>query len=274
MKLRRRIGDSLPPALKERLLTAVFNVYGGIGSLRSPYEYLFVLAHARSGSSLLAMILGNSPEICGYGETTIAYHAPSDLRLLTGNNLYRLRPFSLPGNERYMMDKLVNEDYLAVEDFPVLLQTTPKIIFLIREPAGALRSMMPSMGLDDTFAAVFYVRRLDILEAYARQMAGTQGAFLLSYEDLTERTETTLDALSAYLALQTPLSESYQVLQPMKGRTAEHHKKLHTGRVDGRVPASPQVEISERNLAVARRAYDRCWQALSSVGATIAQPDR
>ena len=273
MSIRRQIGDALPSGAKKHLLNAIFRAYGGLTRTRRPYEYLFILAHERSGSSLLAMLLGNNPEICGYGETTVNYRSPSDLQLLAGNNLYRLQPFSMPGNERYMMDKLVYEEHLAVEDFPMLLETNPKVIFLIREPVGTLRSMMPSMNLNDTFAAVFYIRRLEILQEYAHQIGAGVNALLLTYEDLIIRTTETLNGLTAFLDLQVPLLTEYEVLQPMKGRTAEHHKKLHIGRVDGRVPASPQVTISERNLQVTQDAYDRCWTALSEVCESAVSPD-
>src|SRR4051812_40983666 len=42
-------------------------------------RYLLLLSHMRSYSSLLAHVLGSSPEVDGYGETLLRYQLPLDL---------------------------------------------------------------------------------------------------------------------------------------------------------------------------------------------------
>ncbi len=261
-----RIGNALPAGVKGRLLTGIFAAYGRLAATRTPYEYLFLLSHVRAGSSLLSLILGNNPDICGYGETMLSYRSADDLRLLTGNNLYRLQPWRLPGNERFMFDKLVFDHLLAPDKVPMLAEKRSRFVFLIREPAGAIRSLMPKVkGEDDTLATSLYVLRLNTLEQYAAHLRGYDRAFLLTYEDLLERTETTFSGLAAHLGLREPLSETYDVLRPMKVRTASHYKKMHYGQIDRGGPASPQAPIGPRNLEVAWNAYNRCWSALSAV---------
>lgn len=261
-----RIGNALPPGVKDRLLTGIFSAYGLLAGTRPPYEYLFLLSHVRAGSSLLSLILGNNPGICGYGETMLRYQTADDLRLLTGNNLYRLQPLRLPGNERYMFDKLVHDDLLEPAEVPMLVENRSKFVFLIREPAGAIRSLMSMVkGQDDTLATSLYVLRLHTLEQYAAALSGLEVAFLLSYEDLIERTENALAGLAAHLELREPLSETYDVLPPMKVRKVGHYQKMHYGQIDRGAPASAPALIAPRNLDVAWNAYKECWSALSKV---------
>jgi LPS sulfotransferase NodH len=40
------------------------------------YEFVHILSHMRSGSTLLAHLLASHPEIIGYGETHIRYRSP------------------------------------------------------------------------------------------------------------------------------------------------------------------------------------------------------
>lgn len=268
-KLLSKVGDALPPGVKQALLNTLFGAYGQLAKTRAPYETIFILSHMRSGSSLLATILGNSSEICGYGESMLSYHSARDLELLAGSNLYRLQPWRRPGDERYMLDKLVHDDLLAPDTLPLLAERGCLFIFLMREAAGTIRSMMSMADMNDTLAASLYVKRLDMLEQYGRMLPDVGSAFLLSYDDLVRRTEKTLAGLSSYLDLQTPLSATYEVLRPMAGKNARHYDKLHLGHVDGDGSASSEVEISQRNLNVADSAHGRCWAALSEVSVMV-----
>jgi hypothetical protein len=271
MSMPGRLADALPKGAKQRLLNTIFGAYGQLARTRGPYQNLFVLIHVRSGSSLLAMILGNSPEICGYGETMLSYKGPRDLDLLAGNNLYRLQPFSLPGSERYMLDKLVHDDLLAPDRVRMLFEAGSKFIFLMREPEGTIKSMVKMVEMDETLAAVVYIRRLETLRQYGLNLPETGDAFLLSHDDLVRRTESTLASLSLFLELPVPLSSDYEVLRPMRRRTRAHYEKLHLGSVDGRVRVSPDLNLPERTLRAAQDARDRCWSALSEKCVTVAR---
>ena len=43
------------------------------------YRYVFILAHMRSGSTLLAHLLASHPDFVGAGETKVCYRTPADL---------------------------------------------------------------------------------------------------------------------------------------------------------------------------------------------------
>ena len=257
-------GKVVAEATVTRIKAGVFRAYGMMARARKrPYEYVFVLSHMRAGSSLLAMVLGNNPEICGYGETFVTYRSAADLDLLAGNNLYRLQRYRLPGNERYMMDKLVFDRLMAPEVLPDLAEQGSKFIFLVRDAEGAMRSIMPLAGGEETFAAAAYIQRLDMLEKYGAALAGHARPCLLSYHDLIDRTESTLRALTTFLELSTPLQEQYEVLPPLERSSAAHFAKLHLGRIDRSGSAAPAVTFEAHNLAVAEGAFARCWQSLA-----------
>ncbi len=260
--------EALPSGVRQRLLATLCDLHSLLAAGRAPYEYIFVLSHMRAGSSLLAMILGNSLEICGYGETYLPYRDPADLRRLVGNNLFRLRPWRPAGQERYMLDKLVHNDLLAVEQMGMLRAQKAKFIFLLREPVGTIGSMMRMAGSDDTLAAALYANRLACLAAYGAELRGEEAGFLLDYEALSGRPQPTLAALSAFLGLKELLRTAYEVLGPLRGEAHVNHARLQSGRIEAPAPASAAPAINARNLTVAREAYAACQQTLAEVCVT------
>ena len=273
-KVRKQIAGMVPDGARQGALTLLFHAYGRLADTRSPYDYLFLLSHMRAGSSLLAMLLGNSGEICGYGETMLPYRSAADLKLLAGNNLFRLQPFSLPGPERYMLDKLVHDDLLAPELLGELAENGVRFIFLIREPLGTINSMMTMVSLDEMIATSLYIKRLETLAQYGRALPDSSRAFFLSYDELTKRTDSTLAALSEFLDLRTPLRSQYEVLRPMQERRSAHYARLHLGRVDGEASASAPAQLSERELHIAVEAYQRCRDALAALCETAGKGDQ
>jgi hypothetical protein len=78
-------------------------------------EWLFVLGHMRSGSSLLVHLLNSSPEILGYGETHREYTGRRSLFCLHDDVC---REFEKHGEitdpfYRYVMDKIVQARCMA-----------------------------------------------------------------------------------------------------------------------------------------------------------------
>jgi hypothetical protein len=74
-------------------------------ALTARNEFLFVLGHMRSGSTLLCHLLCNSDEIIGFGETHNNYRRRSDLaKLLTS---VRASTGKNPFKYRYVLDKIV-----------------------------------------------------------------------------------------------------------------------------------------------------------------------
>lgn len=220
----------------------------------SELRYLFLLATMRSGSSLLASILCSHPEILGYGETHVVYDAPDKMRELVAR-VRRAHGERAPA--RYVLDKLLHDG--LIREPGVLEGIDLTCVFLLREPRRTIASLVHQLGstLDDAF--LYYRERLASLERYAR--AFPRSAFL-TYEGLIADPAGTLERLTGFLDLTSPLSSEYR-LQPrhdVKG-VGDRSGRLEAGRIlsDAR---ELSVELPEDRVAEAEAAYRRCREVL------------
>ena len=217
--------------------------YSLVLKLRTPLKCILVLAHMRSGSSLLVHLLSSNPDICGFGETHIDYRTKHDLSRLSYWVLYKLRRFPLPGRETYVLDKIVHNSHLRTDDLPILCARDVKVIFLIRDPRGALRSLMESLNYDSHRAVRYYCDRLSTLARHARYLAGSGSCALITYEDMLSRTEDVFGLLEHYLELEHPLSEQYRLLRTTGAAgTGDFSAKLFSGQIcrdEGRLTLPP-----------------------------------
>jgi hypothetical protein len=169
---------------------------------RVPMRYLVVLGHMRSGSSLLHHLLVSHPELLGCGERNAEYCSAADLHRLTLAARYHRRAFLQPC--RYMVDQINHNQFIPQADF----LNNPQLwtIFLVREPAGAISSMVRVLGqyhgttFDD--ALNHYVGRLQRLAKYAQTVESSGRAALVVYDDLVDHTEETLAGLQVFLDLE------------------------------------------------------------------------
>lgn len=176
-------------------------------------KYLFILSHMRSRSSVLAHILGSSPDICGYSELGLSYRGCMSLMKMR----YKLsKDLECKLNHKYLLDKILH-DRLIVSD-KVLEIAKPKIIFLLREPENTIKSII-NMGYieniewcrDPVKATDYYCSRLSRLEEYAKKIKG--GYFFIDSNDLMDKTESILDGLTKWLNLHKPLDKRYSVFR-------------------------------------------------------------
>ena len=96
---------------------------------------ILIHAHMRSGSSLLANLLNENPDIIGIGEVLRKYHSIKDF-----NELIRIVNGSygkIWGDELYTMDKVVFTDLVSES---VLRYSYVYNIFIIRNPEETLPS--------------------------------------------------------------------------------------------------------------------------------------
>ncbi len=129
--------------LKNLLKTQIYRTWGAFSqTFREPYEYILILASARSGSTLLVHILSSNPEICGMGESKISVTSPAGYNLIAGKNMYIHWRSKMPrtGDERYILDKLVHNHLLDPQDIALLKNPRVRIVFLLREPIGTITS--------------------------------------------------------------------------------------------------------------------------------------
>jgi len=223
--------------------------------------YLFLLATMRSGSSLLSSILSSHPEILGYGETHVVYDGTDKMRELIARVRRAHEEQEL---KRYILDKLLHDG--LIRDPGVLEGIDLTCIFLLREPRRTIESLVHQLDstLDDAFN--YYRERLLSLERYAR--AFPRSAFV-TYEGLIEDPAGTLERLSGFLGLSSPLCSEYR-LQPLHDRkgVGDRSGRLAAGRILSEA-REILVDLPEARVAEAEAAYRKCRSVLEQACAVL-----
>lgn len=174
-------------------------------------EWLFVMGHMRSGSSLLVHLLNSNSDILGYGETHITYWGRRSLAKL---HLHNLERFTQNGVDveplRYAMDKILHDH---IPNLSVLNVSPLKVIITVRTPDRALPSIidlnLPSIQQPEDALAYYEstLNRLDRwIDAYDRPYV------VVDYDDLVSDPEPILQTITTYLALDEPLTPTYEVM--------------------------------------------------------------
>ncbi len=234
---------------------------------------LFILSHQRSGSSLLVHCLNTNRAVVGYGETFMHYASERDFRRLPFSVMVKTR--RLIASNRYVVDKLLYDELLA--DPGLLLSPRVFAILLIREPAGALRSMINAPKLngwpqrpeankdyvDQDNALKYYSSRLRSLEEYARTMNSKRRSFFVTYDDLLNSTGPLFRSLAEFLEVAGSFSEQYGILRttgrPGYGDVSDN---IRRGFVDRNI-RRPSCEVMSHVMADASIAFERCCAVLS-----------
>lgn len=250
-------------SIRRRLRFLMEGYYSSVLKLREPFKYVFILAHMRSGSSLLVHLLSASPDVCGYGETHIDYRQRRDLLRLSYWVLFKLRRFPLPGKETYVLDKIVHDSHLRFDDLPLLCASDVSVIFLIREPRGALRSLMKWCDYESRQAVDYYTDRLSALVKYAKYLTRYRVCALLTYESLLSWTDGVFDLLERYLELRYPLSGQYPLMRSTgKPGIGDWSAKLLSGRICGDDPVQAMPPMDARLSSRAQDAFSSSLKTL------------
>ncbi len=252
-----------PPPIQALLRRAALAYLGRRERRRSePRRVVWLLAHMRSGSTLLMHVLSSHPQILGAGERNAIYASERDLGRLAVDAAYARR--QLFRDFDYVVDQINHDRFLASLD--LLDQTQLYKVFLIREPRGALASMAEVLGrhygMTVDQAVGYYLDRLGTLERYARRVRDKGSSFFLTYDDLVARPRPVLRRLASFLQLRTPLPESYRTFE-FTGRQGDPSPRISSGRIRGDLPPRP-LELDPGTLERATRAYATCAGALSA----------
>lgn len=232
----------------------------------TPQHYLFLLSHMRSYSSLLAHLLGSSPEIDGCGESHVRYKRAIDLWRLRREVQ---RTIGTPASGRFLLDKILH-NHIRSPDKLIAPEQVRAVIFL-RQPEATLRSIVTLARIqcpnDDIanpqFACDYYVSRLHRLRADGLRLG--QRALYFDAECLNRSPQPLLDKLTRWLQLDTPLSSEYQLSR----RTGENLfgdplPNIRAGRIldPSSSTIANDVQIPAMLLQEAEAAYSRCRSAL------------
>lgn len=237
-------------------------------------SYLLLLSHMRSYSSLMAHLLGTSPEIDGYGESLLRYRSRLDLLRL---RLRVRRATGQPLRGRWLLDKVLHNHIRPL--YRWLPPGRVRALIFVRRPEPTLQSMLHLAHLqgDPVFQDAqrccdYYVSRLHRLREDAERL----GSAALHYdaEDLVQQPQALLDSVGDWLGLAQPLGLQYRV-GSHSGKTGfgDPLPNIRSGQV---LPASAttvrqRATLSPAILAEADAAYQRCRLALTALTAQAAQ---
>lgn len=214
----------------------------------------------RAYTSLAGHILGSHPQIDGYYEMHISYE---DASALDRQLEVFLESDALKPGSRYLFDKLLHNDYRLLPERLGLADI--KILIALAEPEHTIKSIVhlfAQKAVADLYAspleaANYYIARLKALADFSR--TARQGYCYFDAELWQRAPEKLLPRLSAWLELETPLSERYQVFshtgKPGKGDSSP---RIHSGRIDKARADYAHVAIPEEALRRAREAYREC----------------
>ncbi|MGY0392954.1 sulfotransferase family protein [Bizionia sp. KMM 8389] len=224
-------------------------------------EYLFVVSHMRSRSTVLCHILGNNPEVCGYKELHRSYK--NQLSLIN-MQIELVTDLKCKLTNKYLLDKLLHNTLISDE---ILAKTQPKILFLLREPEATIKSII-NMGAKTGVAwysdvekvTAYYCNRLLQMERLADRL-GKDYLFVES-DDLIEDTETTLQNITDWLGLKTPLKASYNTFKDtgVKG-FGDPLENIKSGVLKA-TRGYDTIEVPKELLAKAKEAYEKCNDSL------------
>lgn len=214
----------------------------------------------RACTSLAGHILGSHPQINGYYEMHQSY---ADATALDKQLAIFLDGDALKENSRYLFDKLLHNDYVLKPER--LGAPGMKILISLLEPEHTLKSIVHLFAqkeVEDLYAspaeaANYYITRLQALAEFSRT---TQRPYYYFDAELLQRApEKLLPRLTAWLALDTPLSEEYQTFSHTgKARKGDSSERIHSGKINRTPTDYTHIAIPEAVLTKAREVYREC----------------
>ena len=231
-------------------------------------QYLFVLGHMRSYSSLLCHILGSHGEIDGYCETHVKYRSRLDLIRLR-SRVVKFTGEPLKG--RYVLEKILHNYPFADS---IVRSSQTRAIILVRRPLPTVQSIV-NMGLhysdiawyrDLDTVARYYEERLAMLVRLADQLRGR--VIYIEAESLLSRTPDVLHSIGALLNLGEPLRSDYRRFAHTGERGfGDPSEAISAGRVSSAaheqrttvmVPAALTSRLEMAYAACSASLRDRC----------------
>lgn len=226
---------------------------------KKPYKIILILAHTRSGSTLMQHILLSNPHIAGYGESHKSYDKLEDFENLICNTLWRLRKLKM--TETYLVDKIVHHRSFRVSDQVIRSERVFTILF-IRNPQDSILSMSQNCKDELQNSSEYYIEMLYRLEQYARMIPNKNHGFFLTYEQLLNQTTLALSKLQQFLKLEVPLDEKYDLF-PTTGKSiyGDWSAIIKSGTIMRRRRKN-SMEIPSKLIAPALAAYHHCCETI------------
>jgi len=228
------------------------------------YSRIFLLSHMRAYTTLAGHILGSHPLINGYFEMHISYDDASapDKQMEVLLQYERLKE-----NSRYLFDKLLHNAYRL--NSALFNPENTKILVSLLEPDKAVRSIMDlflKKGTDHPYASpeaatAYYMERVETLADFC--MTTNLPYYYYDAQLFKEAPEKLLARLTAWLELDSPLTERYQLFsQTGMPRKGDSSKLIRSGKIDRTTADYSHIQVPEHALTGAREAYRNCRSAI------------
>lgn len=224
-------------------------------------NYLFIMGHPRSGSSLLMHILATNKAIIGSGEYFTIYKNKWSIK-------YAEFDIRRKRNKLFQTSQYIANQVLHISRTPnIELLNSEKIkhVFLIRHPEEALSSAAilskKNQGFINKSKIVEqYINRLtNLTEIHAKLNANEY--YFLTYHDLLLNTESTLSNLSEFLNLKKPLSSKYKI-QNFTRKSGDPSVNITNGEIFK--TESKRVDFEEKQLLKAIQVYETTCKKLKN----------
>ena len=223
-------------------------------------EYIFILSHTRSYSTLLSHILANNRDICGYTEMHISYKTSINFQIL---KIFAMEQYKSDIQKKFLLDKILHNHLEISEE--VLRNKSLSIIFLLRNPNDTLKSIMNYTlrrkgYVNADKASDYYIKRLLKLKEYSLNSKG-KNIFIKS-ESIINKTEETFDLLADYLNLEEKLSPDYNTFEfTGKSKLGDGSKYIKSGKIQKNITHT-DMEISDEISLKCDKAYNECCEVL------------
>ena len=224
-------------------------------------QYLFIVSHMRSRSTLLSHLLANNPHVAGYAETNLPYRTRWDTTKL------RIRVFKQTRGKRqrrFVLDRILHNVEMSRA---MLARPNVRCIYLLRKPEETLKSIIQLADLtgitnyrDPQFALRHYLTRMAAMRLGAVQEPSS--GFFIDSERLVRSSEQVLRDLTDWLDLPVPLQTQYR-LWPKTGfaRAGDPSAFIRAGEIV-ETPPHTGIELPTALLHQASQAYDETRREL------------
>ncbi len=221
------------------------------------HRNIFLLSHMRANTSLFGHLLGSHPQIEGYYEMHMGYYS---WKSLWRQKLRHFATHDAKPRALYMFDKVLHDGHAVA--LPLLQRPDSHTIMMLRTPAQSIKSLVvlyrgTSPQLPEAQpegAARYYIDRLNTLGRMASQLP--QRYFYLDAECLVRDTAPTLQALSDWLRLPTPIPTEYTTFNNTgRGGAGDTSDRLKSGKVSAQSNDYGEIEVPEALMAEADATY-------------------
>ena len=192
-------------------------------------QTIFIMAHMRSGSSLLEHILSSNSDVLGTGEQSRIYNSNLDIK--KSELFIRKKNQKLFNKYKFIIDQILHNKYTP--NLELLNNNNIKFIFLIRNPdetISSIENLGGPYGINEKkkfSSSSYYSNRIEYLIKLSKLIPEKDQIFI-TYDQLIFESQSTLNKLTSFLQLKTSLKTVYNLKQTT-GKLGDTSKNIKEG---------------------------------------------